>query len=299
MLICFGQVAGFLFRHVSGSQGQSNKDIDEEARRKRERESEGEFLDPQLEETPVPTELAVPSQQQRGEKLELSDLMALMHKSMTDNTSRFDRLDKETAATKREAHESKVLAAKATTIATETQGKLEALEKRVAQLEKSPSPIAGPPGLHPRNVYTSPTEGQRDWDMLGGELGDTIVVGGFRAWADKSERREEWDKLQPQIPEELQAKVKEVIIPNSPGSIALVKIHPEGSTRETRVAMFAWVKKFKETKAELTFPGESVARTFYATPSKPFQMRQRDAKVSQLLDGLKLVAGPEKKKLQA
>ena len=51
-------------------------DIDEETRRKRERETEGEFLDPQLEETPVPTELAAPSHQQSGEKLDLSDLIS-------------------------------------------------------------------------------------------------------------------------------------------------------------------------------------------------------------------------------
>ena len=53
-------------------------------------------------------------------QLEFSDLMALMKKSMADNDSNFKEVKSEVSEAKAAAQESRVLAAKATTIAQET-----------------------------------------------------------------------------------------------------------------------------------------------------------------------------------
>ena len=91
---------------------------------------------------PVSTERADPPK-----ALELSDIMAMLKQSMSQNTNRFDRLDREQAAVRQEAREGKETGAKATTIATETRKQLTDLEKRVSQVEKNPMKTAPPPGL--------------------------------------------------------------------------------------------------------------------------------------------------------
>ena len=124
--------------------------------------------------------------------------------------------------------------------------------------------------------------GKRDWEQLGGEEGDTLVIGGFREYASKEERREEWETLEALIAEDLKTKIKELIVPNAPCSAVLIKIAQEGDANSTRRVMIDWTKKFKEQKLQLTSQGESQARVFWAGPSKPFSMRQRDAKLGSL-----------------
>ena len=67
-------------------------------------------------------------------------------------------------------------------------------------------------------------ESRKDFDLLGGEEGDTLVIGGFRNWADKTEREAEWELLKPRLPEELRDSISETIIPNSQCQIIILKI---------------------------------------------------------------------------
>ena len=55
--------------------------------------------------------------------------------------------------------------------------------------------------------------------------------------------------------------------------------------------MLDWVKKFKEQGISQQTDDDSESRKIYAFPSKPFEMRQRDAKVNRLADGLRLLLG--------
>ena len=262
-------------------------------RRKREREGGENGQDERDDrETPVPTELADPAD---DDKLSLGDLFRLMQRGMTENTGRFDKLDREQAAIKREAKEAREMAAKALTTSTETRSQIEALAKRVSQLEKG-GPPTHPPGLEQPRRKGNPKaqDEKRDWDYLGGDMGDTVVVGGFREYAQKTEKRNEWEKIQTLLAEDLQGQIQDVVIPNSPGSIVIVKLRQESTPAETRTKMLKWAKDFKEAKLQTTSEGETHPRTFYAAASKPFAMRQRNAKLLQILDRLKLLLGSDR-----
>ena len=251
------------------------------------------------EEIPVPTELAPQEPQQQ--RLTLEDLMGFMktglqeNKEATDrgvreNRENFSALSKEIASTKREAQEGKLMAAKATTLAQDTKNRLEILEKRVLQLEQNPTPNA-PPGLS-RNS-PPPPQSKRDWDQLGGEDGDTAIVGGFRPFADKEEKQKEWDIARVQLPQELQNQIIDTIVPRSLGSIVIVKIRQQATTTDTRRSMIEWTQSFKKATVQVQGPDETAPRTFYAAPSKPFAMRQRNAQLSNTFEALKLIGGPE------
>ena len=64
---------------------------------------------------------------------------------------------------------------------------MEALEKRVTQLKSGQPPQQTRITPKARAMPSAPGESKRDWDYLGGEMGDLAVVEGFRAWADKTE----------------------------------------------------------------------------------------------------------------
>ena len=228
--------------------------------------------------------------------LELGDLMSLMKKSMADNDANFREVKSGVTEAKAAAQESKVLAAKATTIAQETKTKLSALEARVLKLETSPPQVAGKAasgsGTERFRASDGPT---RDWDQLGGEQGDLIVLGNFRPFASKEERKTEWEEATELLSPEMSDQIADVIYPSSLCSVILLKLKPKNTTRETRVAMLDWCKKFKANPIQFKAPDENTARSYYAAPSKPYEMRKRDAKTWGLFEGLKMIANEEQK----
>ena len=280
-------------------------EVEEEARRKREREAE--FYDTrggeneQEEEGGISQEVAGQAAKPPQKKLDLDDIMATLQRSMAQNEAGFSKLDKEMTATKHEAREGKELAAKATTIANETKMKLEALERRVESLERNPGGVGektGPAQTRPQAPRAQNPQ-KRDRDYLGGDEGNTIVIGGFRNHADRDERRGEWEAILPKLTTELKEQIVETIVPPARSSIILVKTTKHANTEETRSKMLTWTQDFKALKLETKLEGEDRTRTLYATPSKPFSMRQRDAKFSQALEGLKIAAGDQKEHLNA
>ena len=273
-------------------QGSQGMVVDEESR-KRQLAEEDNFQEVrgqgEEEETPVPTEVPGPRRQ-----LSLGDLWDLMQHGMAQNQSNFDRMGRNVAAVQNEAREAKEMAARATTIACETKSQIGGLEKRIAQLE-SGSPAGGGGGGRSSGYRDQPDQSQskRDWEQLGGEEGNVVALGGFREYASKEERRDEWSKLQPQIPEELRERVQETIVPNAPCSTILLKLEKAANATDTRRAMLDWVKKFRGAQVKTQTDGESTERVFWAGPSKPFAMRQRDAKLTHTFEGLKLMIGEE------
>ena len=163
-------------------QSQNPMEVDENGRKRREREAtteEEEQLGGEKEpHTPpglVPAELSI------------RDLFTLMTKSMNQNEAGFSKLDQDMTTLKRDvkavdrkAEESRIMAAKATTAATEAKQSLVALEQRVSQLEQGKIPQAAPAGRYPgKNSPQNQSKGGRDWDQIGGEEGDTAVVQRF------------------------------------------------------------------------------------------------------------------------
>ena len=256
-----------------------------------EGEDEGEVFR-ETEEAPAPQQQGSAS----GSKmLTLEDIMAAITTGQAENRSNFSSLKGEVTEARHDAKEAKVMAAKATTLAQETQKSLEGIESRLAKLEAGEAPLNPPPGLPTRRGGGQASGGpKRDWDLLGGEEGDTLIVGGFRAWADKEERQGEWEKARAEIPEELQQDISEIIVPNSQCSILILKIKKSADVKSTRLRMFDWGKKFRALTLQMKQDDETTPRKLYAQPSKPYEMRQRDSKTTGLLEGFKIVAGEER-----
>ena len=254
-----------------------------------------EFVDAE-DNPPTPTEMpeAEPVREQAPRKeLTLQDIMDTMTKGFSRQELGMTSMRREMGELQRETGEAKGLAAKAVTIADETKESLTTLEKRVAALESGPPPHT----QYAKSRATSSHKGAapRDFDQLGGDDGDTLIIGGFRNWADREERKTEWDLIEPQLPPPLREAVSEIIVPNSQCQIIILKIHqdPRGP-RETRQKMFEWAKKFRALELTYKAPDETNPRTYYAQPSKPFEMRQRNAKTMGMLDGFKALLGAEK-----
>ena len=193
------------------------------------RRKTGDFQDAIDDEIPVPTE-RVDDRPAAPPELGLQDIWDLLQRGMRSNETNFADIKRDVRGATQEAKEAKIQAAKATTLSQETKQSLESLEQRVAKLEKGHP--AAPPGLapslaHPRGNQT------RDWDRLGGEQEDTIVIGGFREYADSDERRGEWQTIKALLAPELAAEVAEEIVPRAPGPIILIKLRKEATAKDT------------------------------------------------------------------
>ena len=226
--------------------------------------------------------------------LTLEDLLGVITKNHTETNANFAAMRGDVTEARRDASDAKKLAAKATTLAEETQQAVKTLEQRMARLESGEAIPKGPPGLTPRRGPRPPSPTKRDWDFLGGEEGDTLIVGGFRRWADREERQSEWDTAHTAIPEPMRGEISEVIVPQSQCAIVIVKIKRKTDPKTTRLAMIEWGKKFRDLALQAQAEDETAPRKLYAQPSKPYEMRQRDSKTTGLLEGFKLIAGEER-----
>ena len=214
-----------------------------------------------------------------------------MHTGFANQNTNMTTIKRDMGELQRDTQEAKTLSAKAVTIATETKESLTTLEQRVAALE------AGHPKRSEGHPQPSFHEGGsvRDFDSLGGEDGDTVIIGGFRNWADREERQEEWSAIHARLPPPLREAISEVIVPTSQCQIVIVKVQrdPKGA-KETRIQMLDWGKKFRGLDLKYQSADDPSPRTYNAQPSKPFEMRQRNARNMGILDGFKTLLGPDK-----
>ena len=219
---------------------QKRKEGDRDARGSNEEFAEIDDDDCQVLQT-VPRDSAV-DVGENPKPLQLDDIMRVLKQSMSENQTNFGTLRRDVRRMESEAHEAKEMAAKATTLARDTQGALEALEARVAKIKagKGPAPPSASTPMH------NPSAGSKDWDQLGGEKGDTIVIGGFRPYAARDERQSEWDAVRGKLSPEMREAIVDTIVPSALCQTVLVKIKASATTRETRLEMLAWCRKFKE-----------------------------------------------------
>ena len=245
----------------------------------------------------VAQEEAVGSAETPGQTapLTLMDLMQEMKRGQAETREIFGGVKTEMETIKKDVKETREMAALATSRVTDVQASMNTLERRVARLEsgEGASTKTQKGKGHSRG---SNDEGETgDLEQIGGEQADTLVIAGFRKLSDRQERQEEWNKVLLQLPETLKEQIRETIIPGTAGKIILIKITYEPTIRDTRDKMFKWARQFRETKPEVQAEDESESRTFVAYPSKPFSMRQRDGKVTTMLDAFKALVSEEER----
>ena len=196
---------------------------------------------------------------------------------------------------KNEQRETNNIAAKALTAADQTKQELKTLTQRVEKLEKGDVP-AGPTPKFSLQGPGGKGKGKQatGYEQLGGENGNEVIIGQIPHWASQEERLEIWNQIKTIIPPDLANQVVEVTAPGLRQRFlrATLAMHPEG-VPETRKNMLAFCKKIKELAC--VYEGEEGARIpIYATPSKPWQQRQRDAAATLKVDTLKRLLGAEK-----
>ena len=208
----------------------------------------------------------------------------LLRYSIDQNEKHFKKLDRDMSKLQREGSETRKMAARAVTSAEDTKNRVDRIEKRLTQLEtqtRNPAPVPK------KDTSPSRPQGRTDWQELGGEDGDTLVLGGFRAHSTADERRTELDDILALFPPDLTDKTATRIIPEPRTNVVLLKVHhSDQGTAETRRNMLAWCKQVRALKLKRQVNDEP-AREIYASPSKPFHMRQRDAKTFSLFQTLK------------
>ena len=191
-----------------------------------------------------------------------------------------------------EQEKTKEMAAKALTTTTETQQDLKDLAKRVTALE-----MGHPPGLGKGkgaqagggkgSFRTTPT----GYDTLGGEQGNEVIMGKITKWASKDDRDKIWQKIRDKLPADLSEAVESVSAPGLRQRFILLtlKCHPQG-TAKTREDMLAFCRKVKQANLQYEDDDGNV-QDIFATPSKPFEQRQKDAAATVKADALKKLLG--------
>ena len=220
------------------------------------------------------------SQQPPPNKLDLSDLMAFMKETRQEMQEGFRSSKTDISKVWAETKEVKGIATQAAVDAHEAKTAVTSLEERVAKLERD-----GPP-RHQNKPAGRPSESDpaSEWHLLGGEEGNTVVLGGIKTWVSKQARQDYWEYIETQMSADLWNKVASTTIPAGRGKIILVhlKKDAEGPT-ETRRKMLGFCRDFKEAKIS----SRDSEILFYAMPSKPFWLRQKEAKNALRLDAIK------------
>ena len=119
-------------------------------------------------------------------------------------------------------------------------------------------------------------------ELLGGEQGRELIVGGFPVWP-KKEDLQKWvaDYLQPAFPADIREQIETVQYPGKRLSLVVVVMRNVGTPKENRNLMFKAIKAFNSNKP--TFQARGTEHTLWAGPSKPQHIRQEDNIVSEAL----------------
>ena len=258
------------------AQEQEKMIVDLEAREKRKAEipvpsdSEDDTLQATPAENPNPTAA-----------MSVEDLVRY---SIQQNEKHFHKLDKDMSKLQREGSETRKMAARAVTTAEDTRQKVDKLERRLNALEAK---ATAPPERLPTHQAITGQQPKSEWQELGGEEGDTIVMGGFRKNSTADERRAELTEVLAQLPEEITSQLVDKIIPATRTEIVLLKIaHSDKGPDETCRQNLALCTKIKEANLKRR-TGDEPERTIYAGASKPFHIRQRNAQTFVLYEALK------------
>ena len=139
---------------------------------------------------------------------------------------------------------------------------MEALESGKPPNKPGFPPHLGGRGGHPRAT-------QQESEQVGGEEGDTLIIGGFRNFADRTERTEQWHELRPQIPDELYGEIEEVIVPVSQCSIIIVKLKKDpAGPQQTRDLMRKWACEVSRAWTDTQSRGRAKRKNHLCVPQQ-------------------------------
>ena len=226
-----------------------------------------------------PPGLAQPGAAQKP--LSLNDLLEHMqagftkmsreaHDNKQDLTRELNKVKQEQVATKE-------MAAKALTNTDAMKDEMTKLEARISALENGSPPK--------RSSHSG-------FDQLGGQNGNEAVIGQFPEHTSRDERIKAWEVLRNALPNELRDQVKDVMAPGLRGKIVIATLQNSGTTvREARQNLLAFCRQVRQLKPEYEWQGQT--HQIYAIPTKPYEMRQKEARAGLKIDTIKHILGPE------
>ena len=86
---------------------------------------------------------------------------------------------------------------------------------------------------------------------MGGEKGSSIIMGGFPRWSRRAVLERAYADVKAQLSADLCHRVEKVVFPGTRGHLLIIDLVCEDSPRETRLEMFAFVKKFREANVKI------------------------------------------------
>ena len=277
---------------------------------------EGEDQPQKFAKVENPPGLSSDSRQIPGNMITLDTLMMEIQRGNVEGASRHRELTGSLSNVERQLEGVKTTAAKALCTAEETKHEMTNLRARVDALERggggssAASTVCSEPGeknvggKHRYQQYPSSdpwwgwhstTKTAQQYDMgkarielLGGEQGRELIVGGFPVWP-KKEDLEKWvaDHMLPAFPEELRPQVERVNYPGKRISLVVVVMKSVGTPKENRQLMFKTIKAFNAVKP--TFQARGEEHRLWAGPSKPQHLREEDNLVSEALGIAKIL----------
>ena len=87
--------------------------------------------------------------------------------------------------------------------------------------------------------------------QMGGEKGSSIIMGGFHGWSRRAVLERAFEDVKKQLHLDLYHRIEKVVFPGTRGHLLNIDLVCEDSPRETRLEMFAFVKKFRETNVKV------------------------------------------------
>ena len=223
--------------------------------------------------------------------LQLENLMKVMMESRKESETNFKGLKQEMHKLWSDTNELKGIASQAAVSAEEAKTAVQSLETRVEALEKGKPRNLDPwaQALPPKPQNASASASSSDWQFLGGDEGDTVVIGGYKHWVSYQHRKDALAHIEAQLPVELWDRVRDSTITTGRGKILLLhlKRESEGPTATGR-KMLEFCKLFRETQIPIpAIDDRASPGTFYAMPSKPPALREKDAKNALVVATLK------------
>ena len=190
-----------------------------------------------------------------------------------------------------ELEETKQLSAKAVTMATATQDEVRNLSTRVDALERdtkstasssnTPDPWASwnRAARDRSELQSQPVARSKDrFGQMGGEKGSSIIMGGFPRWSRRAVLERAFADVKAQLHGDLYHRIEKVVYPGTRGHLLNIDLVCEDNPRDTRLEMFAFVKRFRESNVKIRI-GEQEYEIWTAA-ARPPAIRAQDRSVT-------------------
>ena len=105
-------------------------------------------------------------------------------------------------------------------------------------------------------------------------MGNTLIVGSLKTFRNKTEKQEQWQQIKARLDKTLLDQIDEKVFPGSRGQTIIRALMMIGELFSTGV------KEFRKLEVKVRDPEATKESLIYASASKPFHQRVRDAKIA-------------------